>query len=58
MLSYNWGHQSEIKRLNTALKNRGYSIWIDIEKMQGNTVEAMSEAVEGAAIVCYGISQA
>ena len=58
MLSYNWGHQSEIKRLNTALKSRGYSIWIDIEKMQGNTVEAMSEAVEGAAVVCYGISQA
>ena len=39
-------------RVNTALKARGYGIWIDIEKMQGNTVEAMSEAVEGAAVVC------
>ena len=58
MLSYNWDHQSVIKRLNTALKARGYSIWIDIEKMQGSTVEAMANAVEDAAVMCYGISQA
>ena len=47
-----------IKRLNTALKARGYCIWIDIEKMQGSTVEAMADAVEDAAVMCYGISQA
>ena len=47
-----------IQRINGALKARGYSVWIDIEKMQGSTVEAMSEAVEDAAVVCYGISQA
>ena len=58
MLSYNWGHQEVIQRINGALKARGYSVWIDIEKMQGSTVEAMSEAVEDAAVVCYGISQA
>ena len=58
MLSYNWGHQDVIKRINTALKARGYSVWIDIEKMQGSTVEAMADAVEDAAVVCYGISQA
>ena len=58
MLSYNWGHQVEIKRIMQALRSRGYNMWIDIEKMQGSTVEAMSEAVEGAAVMCYGISQA
>ena len=58
MLSYNWGHQDVIKRLNTALKSRGYSVWIDIEKMQGSTVETMSAAVEECAVMCYGISQA
>eukprot|EP01047_Picozoa_sp_COSAG01_P054828 COSAG01_NODE_6039_length_3884_cov_2.766975_1_plen_928_part_00 len=58
MLSYNWGHQNVIKRINSALKARGYSVWIDIEKMQGSTVEAMADAVEDAAVVCYGISQA
>jgi male-specific lethal 1 len=58
MLSYNWGHQEEIKRINTSLKSRGYNVWIDIEKMQGSTVDAMADAVEGAAVMCYAISQA
>ena len=58
MLSYNWGHQPTIKRINTALQARGYSVWIDIEKMQGSTVEMMADAVEECAVMCYGISQA
>ena len=58
MLSYNWGHQNVIKRINTALKARGYTVWVDIEQMKGSTVEAMADAVEQAAVVCYGISNA
>ena len=41
-----------------SLQARGYSVWIDIEKMQGSTVEAMADAVEGAAVMCYGVSRA
>ena len=58
MLSYNWDHQSVIKRINAALQGRKYTVWIDIEKMQGSTVEAMSAAIEDAAVVVYGISKA
>jgi len=58
MLSYNWGHQTTIKRINASLQARGYSVWIDIEKMQGSTVEVMADAVEEAAVMCYGISRA
>eukprot|EP01047_Picozoa_sp_COSAG01_P002621 COSAG01_NODE_70_length_28755_cov_34.709067_20_plen_556_part_00 len=58
MLSYNWGHQDVIKRLNISLKARDYAVWIDVEKMQGSTVEAMADAVEGAAVMVYGISKA
>jgi hypothetical protein len=29
-----------------------------VEKMQGSTVEAMADAVEGAAAMCYGVSRA
>ena len=58
MLSYNWNVQDTIKRLNLALKGRRYAVWIDIEKMQGSTMEAMAGAVEDAAVMCYGISQA
>ena len=39
MLSYNWSHQDIIKRLHVALKARGYVVWIDIEKMQGSTID-------------------
>ena len=49
MLSYNWDHQVVIKRINLTLKERGYPVWIDIERMQGCTVEAMSVAVEDCA---------
>ena len=58
MLSYNWGHQTTIKRINLMLKERGYTVWIDIEKMKGSTVEAMADAVDNSAVVCYGISKA
>ena len=52
MLSYNWDHHQAIKRINTALKAREYNVWIDIEKMQGSTIEAMSAAVEDCAVMC------
>eukprot|EP01047_Picozoa_sp_COSAG01_P005801 COSAG01_NODE_202_length_22130_cov_167.927239_21_plen_2422_part_01 len=58
MLSYNWDHQDIIKRIHTSLVRRGYTTWIDVEKMQGSTVEAMADAVEGAAVMCYGVSRA
>ena len=58
MLSYNWDHQDVIKRVHASLVRRGYTTWIDVEKMQGSTVEAMANAVEGAAAMCYGISRA
>jgi hypothetical protein len=58
MLSYNWDHQDVVKRVHGSLVRRGYTTWIDVEKMQGSTVEAMADAVEGAAAMCYGISRA
>ena len=57
MLSYNWKHQVTIKRLNLALKARSYIVWIGIEKMQGSTVEAMLEAVENCAMMCYVVAK-
>jgi hypothetical protein len=58
MLSYNWDHQAVIKRVHASLVRRGYTVWIDIERMQGSTVEAMASAVEDAAAMVYGISRA
>jgi hypothetical protein len=58
MMSYNWGHQPVIKRIHSALVERGYRMWIDVEQMKGSTVDAMSLAVEDACVVLIGVSQA
>lgn len=56
MLSYCWANQPVIKRIHTALVARGYDVWIDIEQMQGSTVDAMADAIDNAAAVLYGVS--
>ena len=58
MLSYNWSHQDTVVRINASLKVRGYNTWIDIEKMQGSTMDAMAHAVDYAAVMCYTVSLA
>ena len=39
------------------LQSRGYLIWFDLERMKGSVMDAMSEAVEGAELVLYGVSE-
>lgn len=54
MLSYNWAHQNIVAELKTELEKAGYKTWMDIDKMQGSTLEAMANAVEesDAIILC------
>ena len=40
MLSYNWGNQSIVKRIASSLEEKGYEVWLDIERMNGSTLEA------------------
>ncbi len=40
MISYNWGNQPVVKRLAKSLQSLGYKIWLDIEQMEGSTLEA------------------
>ena len=55
MLSYNWGHQPIIKQICSNLRNNGIKVWMDVDDMQGSTLQAMASAVEKANIVlvCY-----
>ena len=53
-----WNVQPQIKRIKAALLSRGYRVWIDIEQMLGSTVDAMAAAVEGSAVVLFGVSRA
>lgn len=55
MLSYNWGHQSVVKEICQNLRNNGIKVWMDVDDLQGSTLQAMAQAVEKADIVlvCY-----
>jgi len=51
MISYQWGSQEIVKKIAFALQDAGYKIWLDIEEMQGSTLEAMADAVERSYLV-------
>ena len=58
MMSYQWNVQNTIKLIVECLRKRQYRIWIDIEKMKGSTIDAMSAAIDSAAALLYGVSLA
>ena len=57
MMSYQWEHQDLVLRLSTDLKAVGFNMWLDVEQMQGSTVESMADAVERAAVMLICISK-
>ncbi len=51
-----WDVQATIARLNESLIARGYATWFDLTNMKGSTVDAMSDAIERADVMLYGVS--
>ena len=39
------------------LQEDGFRVWIDVDQMEGSTLEAMAGAVEHAAVVLIGASE-
>ena len=56
MLSYQWDFQATVQRINGSLISRGYVTWYDLTNMKGSTMDAMSDAIEGADVMLYGVS--
>jgi len=56
MISYSWSEKERMRELAYYLKNLGFSIWIDVEQMEGSVLEKMAEAVESASIILIGVS--
>ena len=50
--------QAAIQKLNESLIARGYATWFDLTNMKGSTMDAMSDAIEGADVMLYGVSLA
>ncbi|XP_057300086.1 uncharacterized protein LOC130630553 isoform X2 [Hydractinia symbiolongicarpus] len=57
MLSYCWAQQDVVKKIALLLKESGFNLWLDIDKMTGSTIDAMAEAVENATIVLMFVSR-
>ena len=53
-----WNVQAAIQRTNESLIARGYVTWFDLTNMKGSTMDAMSDAIEGADVMLYGVSLA
>jgi len=56
MISYQWDHQDVMLKVRDKLRQLGYTVWIDLDGMQGSTLEAMASAVENATLVLMTIS--
>ena len=57
MISYSWAQQAGVLRVAAELKARGFTLWVDVEQMQGCTIDAMALAVENAAVVLVCMSK-
>ncbi|XP_048728503.2 uncharacterized protein LOC125646315 [Ostrea edulis] len=57
MISYQWDSQKVMLKVKDFLKQAGYKVWMDVENISGSTVEAMSLAIENAAVVLICMSQ-
>ncbi len=53
-----WNVQATIQRTTESLIARGYVTWFDLTNMKGSTMDAMSDAIEGADVMLYGVSLA
>jgi flagellin-like hook-associated protein FlgL len=56
MISYSWGQQERMRQLGFHLKKKGYSIWLDVEQMEGSVLDKMAEAVEESSVIVIGLS--
>ena len=48
--------QATIQRLHESLIARAYVTWLDLMNMKGSVMDAMSDAIEGADVMLYGVS--
>lgn len=54
MLSYEWRTQQQVMVLKEELMQQGFTVWMDVDRMMGSTLEAMAAAIEqsDAIIMC------
>ena len=57
MISYNWEQQPIMLKIRDSLKQQGYKVWMDVDKIGGSTLQAMATAVENSAAILIAVSR-
>ena len=57
MISYQWDVQRTMIQVRDHLKQHGFQVWMDIDKIGGSTLQAMASAVEESSVVLMCVSR-
>ncbi|XP_046350495.2 uncharacterized protein LOC124131329 [Haliotis rufescens] len=57
MISYQWADQKMLIKVKEFLKKHNFKVWMDIDNMEGSTLQAMAEAVQNASVVLVCMSE-
>lgn len=57
MISYQWDCQEIVLRVKDELKSAGFNVWIDVENIEGSTLQSMASAVENCMVFVMAVSR-
>ncbi|KAK6183585.1 hypothetical protein SNE40_011038 [Patella caerulea] len=57
MISYQWANQEILMKIRDRIRSQGEKVWMDIDDMEGSTLQAMAEAIEHADVVLICMSR-
>lgn len=57
MISYQWDCQEIVLRVKDELKSAGFNAWIDVENIEGSTLQSMASAVENCMVFVMAVSR-
>ena len=57
MISYQWKYLKAMLEVKTELESKGLRVWMDVDKMSGDTLETMARAVEKSSVILIAMSR-
>ena len=57
MISYQWETQLTMLRVKQELESQGFTVWMDVEQMEGSILETMARAVEKSSVLLLAVSR-
>ena len=57
MISYQWDTQQTMLQVKQELEAQGFTVWMDVEQMEGSILETMARAVEKSSLLLLAVSR-